>query len=126
VAASSLYEAYPSIAYDPSGTLWIAYEEGAERWGKDYGADESSGVPIYAGRAIRVRGFAKDGSVIEPGADVGEALPGQPGDPALELVSQARSDDWQKAQPDAEKRGPNFATAVRLTPAVDHAIRWPG
>jgi hypothetical protein len=30
VAASSLYEAYPSIAYDLSGTLWIAYEEGAE------------------------------------------------------------------------------------------------
>src|SRR5258708_22085780 len=108
VAASSLYEAYPSIAYDPSGTLWIAYEEGAERWGKDYGADESSGVPIYAGRAIRVRGFAKDRRVIEPSADVGEVLPGQPCDPALALVSQARSDDWQKAQPEAcHKRCPN-------------------
>ncbi|MSV29195.1 MAG: hypothetical protein EXQ52_10715, partial [Bryobacterales bacterium] len=112
VAASSLYEAYPSIAYDPSGTLWIAYEEGAERWGKDYGADESSGVPIYAGRAIRVRGFSKDGRLIEPNADVSDALPGQPGDPALELLSQGRSEDWRKVQPDAwKKRGPNLATA---------------
>ena len=41
VAASATYEAYPSIAYDPAGTLWVAYEEGGERWGKDFGADES-------------------------------------------------------------------------------------
>ena len=32
------YEAYPSIAYDPSGRLWIAYEEGGRGWGKDFGA----------------------------------------------------------------------------------------
>ena len=86
VAASALYEAYPSIAYDPAGTLWVAYEEGAERWGKDYGADASSGVPVYAGRAIRVRGFAKDGRAIEPTADLGESLPGHPD------VQQARRD----------------------------------
>ena len=35
IAASATYEAYPSIAYDPAGTLWVAYEEGGERWGKD-------------------------------------------------------------------------------------------
>ena len=34
VAASGLYEAYPSIAYDPAGTLWVAYEEGGERLGQ--------------------------------------------------------------------------------------------
>src|SRR5262249_2800285 len=34
LAASAAYEAYPSIAYDPAGTLWVAYEEGGERWGK--------------------------------------------------------------------------------------------
>jgi hypothetical protein len=112
VASSSLYEAYPSIAYDPGGTLWVAYEEGGDRWGKDYGADESSGVPVYAGRAIRVRGFTKEGRVIEPSGEVGEVLPGQPGDPAVDLVTQARSDDWQKIQPDAwKKRGPNLSTA---------------
>ena len=49
---------------------------------------------------------------MEPSAESGEALPGQPGDPAVDLVSQARSDDWKKAQPDAwKKRGPNLSTA---------------
>jgi hypothetical protein len=56
---------------------------------------------------------AKDGRAVEPTAEIGESLPGQPGDPAQDLVSQARSDDWQKVQPDAWKnRGPNFATAA--------------
>jgi hypothetical protein len=41
IAAKSRYEAYPSIAYDPSGRLWIAYEEGGRGWGKDYGAYSS-------------------------------------------------------------------------------------
>ncbi len=50
--------------------------------------------------------------MMEPSAEIGEALPGQPGDPAVDLVSQARSDDWKKAQPDAWKmRGPNLSTA---------------
>ena len=112
VAASKLYEAYPSIAYDASGTLWAAYEEGGERWGKDYGADESSGIPVYAGRAIRVRGITRDGRVVEPASEIGDALPGQPGDPATGLISQSRSDDWRPVQPDAwRNRGPNLATA---------------
>src|SRR5262249_3945076 len=34
VASSSRFEARPSIAYDPAGRLWIAYEEGPELWGK--------------------------------------------------------------------------------------------
>ena len=113
LAASSLYEAYPSITYDPAGTLWVAYEEGGERWGKDYGAYETTGVPVYGGRAIRVRGLGKDGRVLETTADLGEALPGEPGDPVTNLLSQTRSDDWQKVQPDAwTKRGPNLATAA--------------
>jgi hypothetical protein len=113
VAASNLYEAYPSIAYDPAGTLWVAYEEGGERWGKDYGAYETSGVPVYGGRAIRIRGFAKDGRVLEPAAEIGDALPGEPGDPATGLVSQTGSHDWKNVQPDDwKKRGPNLATAA--------------
>src|SRR4029077_15043688 len=36
VANTSRFEARPSICYDPEGRLWIAYEEGPERWGKDY------------------------------------------------------------------------------------------
>ena len=60
VAATARYEAYPSIAYDPAGRLWVAYEEGAERWGKDYGAYSSPGIALYQGRAVRLRGFESD------------------------------------------------------------------
>ena len=56
-AASARYEAYPSIAYDTQGRLWMAYEEGAAAWGKNFGAYDTSGVAIYQGRAVRLRGF---------------------------------------------------------------------
>lgn len=31
IAATERYEGYPSIAFDPSGCLWVAYEEGGRR-----------------------------------------------------------------------------------------------
>jgi hypothetical protein len=34
IAASARYEAYPSLAFDGKGRLWVAYEEGGEGWGK--------------------------------------------------------------------------------------------
>src|SRR5205823_6628275 len=37
IATSPRFEARPSLAYDGFGHLWIAYEEGPEKWGKDYG-----------------------------------------------------------------------------------------
>ncbi|MCL5745530.1 MAG: hypothetical protein M1541_16670, partial [Acidobacteria bacterium] len=116
-AASPLYEAYPSVAYDPAGVLWMAYEEGGERWGKDFGADESSGVSLYEGRAIRVRGFTGDGRVLEPAADAGTALPGllvrgavlKPGS------RQSESNAWLKPDADAWKnRGANRSTSSPL------------
>jgi hypothetical protein len=55
VAASAKFEARPSAAYDNQGRLWIAYEEGPEKWGKDYGAlDDQDGYPLYNARAVRV------------------------------------------------------------------------
>ena len=50
VAASARYEAYPSIAYDGGGRLWVAYEEGGKGWGKDFGAYNTNGVAVYQGR----------------------------------------------------------------------------
>jgi hypothetical protein len=55
IAASSSFEARPSISYDPQGRLWIAYEEGPEQWGKDYGAlVPGKGNPLYNERSVRV------------------------------------------------------------------------
>lgn len=75
-AATARYEAYPSIAYDAGGRLWIAYEEGGERWGKDFGAYETTGIAIYRSRAIRLIGFEKSGQAFRPATDIGTVLPG--------------------------------------------------
>jgi hypothetical protein len=111
LAAGATYEAYPSIAYDAAGTLWVAYEEGGERWGKDFGADESSGLSLYAGRAVRLRGMTKDGQVVEPAADPGTVLPGTAGDPHDENSRQVDAGEWLHPDPEAWKtRAANQST----------------
>ncbi len=52
--SSPRFEARPSICYDAKGRLWIAYEEGPEKWGHDYGALASGGEPLYSSRSVRV------------------------------------------------------------------------
>jgi hypothetical protein len=112
-ANTARYEAHPSIAYAPDNRLWLAYEEGAERWGKDWGADESSGVSLYQGRAIRVRAFEPDGKPLETASDISEVLPG----PAAAHVNaaglQKDSTDWFQPQLDRWKnRRPAAATQL--------------
>lgn len=52
---SSRFEARPSLCFDAKDRLWIAYEEGPELWGKDYGAfDSKDGQPLYSSRSVRV------------------------------------------------------------------------
>lgn len=116
-AASLLYEAYPSITYDPAGVLWMAYEEGGERWAKDFGADESAGVSVYEGRAIRLRGFTGDGRVLVPAADAGAALPGLLTRGAILKKGSRQSDSNAWLKPDVEawkNRGPNLSTSSPL------------
>jgi hypothetical protein len=70
IASSSKYEARPSIAYDPAGRLWIAYEEGQEGWGKDFGAlDQERGNPLYLTRNVRVV-CLQDGKLFRPTAEL--------------------------------------------------------
>jgi len=69
-AASSRFEARPSLAYDLAGRLWIAYEEGPELWGKDFGAlDYGDGQPLYASRSVRVVCLV-DGKLMRPAAEL--------------------------------------------------------
>ena len=62
VAASARFEARASIAVDAKGRAWVAYEDGPENWGKDYGDrwPGRNGAPFYLDRYIKVR-------VVEPG-----------------------------------------------------------
>lgn len=70
LVSSSKYEARPALAYDPKGRLWVAYEEGPELWGKDFGAlDETDGNPLYFARTVRVL-CVEDGKVMQPVADL--------------------------------------------------------
>ena len=55
VAASSLFEARPSLALDQQGRPWIAYEQRIENWGKDFGIhDPKAGQPLYRESSTRV------------------------------------------------------------------------
>jgi hypothetical protein len=107
VAATARYEAYPSIAYDPQGRLWIAYEEGPEGWGKDFGAYRSSGVSVYFARAVRLVGLDSSGRLIQP-ADPGSALQGVPAAREDSPARQADAKGWET--PDQQRyarREPN-------------------
>jgi hypothetical protein len=110
-AGTARYEAYPTIAYEPGGRLWMAYEEGAERWGKDMGADESSGIALYQGRAIRLRGWEPDGRSIEPVSDVGSVLNGVAAMRIDSPLRQNGSQDWLTPQVDRWKNR-NRSTAT--------------
>jgi hypothetical protein len=47
VAATVNFEARSSIAYDAQNRLWIAYETSSQRWGKDFGAYDTTGTALY-------------------------------------------------------------------------------
>jgi hypothetical protein len=104
IAATARYEAYPSIAYDPQGVLWIAYEEGAEGWGRDYGAYKTAGVPLYQARVIRLVGLTSSGRRVDPGVDPGTVLPGIADTREDALGRQADVNGWEKPDPSAVNR----------------------
>ena len=57
ITDSARYEARPSIAVDPRGRVWVAYEERAANWGKDAeNLVDGKGSTLYRDAAIRVRG----------------------------------------------------------------------
>lgn len=91
IAATAEYEAYPSIAFDGTGRLWIAYEQGGRGWGKDFGAYKTTGVAVYQGRIIKMRGLEPDGSFVDLDASVDPVLVGPPTEHADRLGSQIDS-----------------------------------
>ncbi len=57
IAATEDFEAHASIAFDARNRLWAAYEVSGPRWGKNFGAYETAGTPLYEDRDIRVKCF---------------------------------------------------------------------
>jgi hypothetical protein len=116
IAATSRYEAYPSIAYDNSGRFWVAYEEGGSHWGKDFGAYDTEGISVYQGRIIRVRGFEPDGRAVELTSDVGAVLPGIPSLRVDEIGMQNESTSLDPNPAISKTRAPNRPAANQTNP----------
>jgi hypothetical protein len=67
VARTPKYEARPSLAIDPSGRVWVAYEERSEDWGKDAeNLLEGEGSALYRESAVRVRCVDGDRVLVAP------------------------------------------------------------
>ena len=77
VAASQNFEARSSVVYDAKSRLWVAYEASERKWGKDFGAYETTGVALYQGHTLKVKCFA-GGDAFAPAEDVSGAIPGAP------------------------------------------------
>ncbi len=77
VAATPNFEARPSAAFDARNRLWIAYEVSTPRWGKNFGAYETTGTPLYEDHDIRVKCFDGD-AVYTTSGDLINVLPGAP------------------------------------------------
>jgi hypothetical protein len=87
IAATENYEAHASIAFDARNRLWAAYEISGPRWGKNFGAYDTSGTPLYEDRDIRVKCFDGD-SVFVTSGDLINVMPGPPA--ALRRARQVR------------------------------------
>ncbi len=75
VAASPRFEARASIAYDRQNRLWVAYEASDTKWGKDYGAYETTGVALYQDHTAKVKCF-QGNQALTPEGDLAAAIPG--------------------------------------------------
>lgn len=77
IAQSSRYEARPEAALSPDGkTLWVAYEDGSERWGKDLGSEwRELGGGLNYDRRIKVVRVDLDSGAVEKVSDITPLIP---------------------------------------------------
>jgi hypothetical protein len=114
IAASARYEAYPSIAFDSEGRLWVAYEEGGKDWGKDYGTFSTPGIALYQGRAIKLRGLEPDGRFVALDSSLDAKLVGAPSFKADRTGSQAEAESFDPNPESALRRLPDSPPANNL------------
>ncbi|MEO7649074.1 MAG: hypothetical protein ABIZ80_01280, partial [Bryobacteraceae bacterium] len=77
VAASQNFEARSSIAFDAGNRLWVAYEASETKWGKDFGAYETTGVALYQGHTLKMKCF-EGAKAFATADDLASAIPGPP------------------------------------------------
>src|SRR5205807_1377188 len=77
IAATLNFEGRSSLAYDSQNRLWIAYEVAGTKWGKDFGAFDTTGLPLYSNHTIQVRCLIGN-DLYTTVEDVAQVLPGAP------------------------------------------------
>jgi len=105
IAATVNSETRSSLAYDAQNRLWIAYEVAGARWGKDFGAYDTTGLPLYSSHTIQVRCLIGN-DVYATMDDVARVLPGAPATHLFQTAAGGTS----SFQPDptlAQNRQPN-------------------
>jgi len=75
ITKSQRFQAHASLAVDNADRLWLAWDESAANWGKDWSRDDTwRGTTLYSDRRPRIAVFA-DGKWSQPAADPMAALP---------------------------------------------------
>ncbi len=77
VAASLNFEARSSLAYDQQNRLWIAYEVSGPKWGKDFGAYDTTGIALYQNHNVEVRCLV-GADLYSTTNDLASVMPGAP------------------------------------------------
>ncbi len=101
VAASPLFEARSSVAFDESDRLWVAYEESFAGWGKDFGAYETTGSGLYQDTTVRVK-VLEGKRLYEPASPVASVFESRPPSNPNNRGPGLRREQAHGPQPDPE------------------------
>ncbi|HID06602.1 MAG TPA: hypothetical protein EYP10_05580, partial [Armatimonadetes bacterium] len=75
VTTSLRFQAHVTLTCDDNDRLWLAWDESAPNWGKDYGFRiKAPGTWLYAWRALRVACW-QNGKLHQPTANLNQAMP---------------------------------------------------
>jgi hypothetical protein len=75
VTRSGKFQAHASVAVDPTGRVWLAWDESGDNWGKDWNRDDQSrGTTLYANRHPRVA-VLENGVWKQTVGDLNAAIP---------------------------------------------------
>ncbi len=121
-AATPLFEARASLAFDAGNRLWLAYEQSTARWGKNFGTYDTSGTPLYEERGIRVKCFDGD-SVYTTSSDLLNVMPGTPASPPRAPRPKANRQPLAPNPNQAKNRRPGSPVNVRNAGSLNTSPR---
>lgn len=102
VATTPLFDARATVAVDTQDRVWVAWEQGAANWGKDFGYEVRNappGAPLGGHRIPRIRCYV-NGQWKEPQANLAAAFPnGNETTYQPHVFSDGKGSVWVAAKP---------------------------